>query len=392
MMRMYRPFSPRMQLDRQQAMWRVWCSGEQMHVAGVVAGFDRKTVFNRIVEAGGIAPRRRQSRSRLSYEDRVHIEIGLKMGRSMRLIAADLQRAPSTISREIKRHARSKASYRAKRAHAISFEDARRPQVSKIDASAALRARVSADLTGLKKWSPEQIAGRLARDFAGDETMNVHHETIYRWIYLQPRGELKREVTSALRSGRAMRTPATHLVAPGTGQIPDMVSIRDRPPVDHPDGTRIPGHWEGDLIIGKNNGSAIGTLVERATGYLMLLHLPHGRSADLVAAAVTARLAGLPDRLRQSLTWDQGKEMSQHKKVAIDADIDVYFADPRTPWHRPSNENTNGLLRQYFPKGTDLSLHTAADLAEVEAALNDRPRKRLDYAKPDELMTPLLLL
>ena len=391
-MMMTRPrFSARMRLDRQQVMWDLWQSGKEMSAAAEVVGVDRKTVYNRISEAGGIRPRRRQTRARLSLADRVHIEVAVKMGRSMRAIAADLGRQPSTITREVKSHARPDGRYLAKRAHAIAFEEARRPQPSKIEANPVLKAAILADLLGKKKWSPEQIAGRLRRDHPGEPAMNVHHETIYRWIYLQPRGELKREVTAALRSGRAMRRPHKHGRANGQGQIPDMVSIHDRPPVDDPDGTRIPGHWEGDLIIGKNNGSAIGTVVERATSYLLLLNLPHGRGVEHVTTALVQRLAELPDHLRQSLTWDQGKELSDHKRVSIDAAIEVYFADPHTPWHRPSNENTNGLLRQYFPKGTDLALHTAEDLAEVEAAMNDRPRKRLDFAKPQELMTQLLL-
>jgi IS30 family transposase len=393
MLMRYPPFSSRMRLDCQQLMWDTWLSGKDMSVAAGVLGVDRKSVYNRVAEAGGIRPRRRQTRSRLSYEDRVHIEIGLKHKRSQRAIAADLDRCPSTISREVRAHQTADGRYSAKRAHAIAFEDAKRPQAGKIESGPELRARILADLG--TKYSPEEIAGRLARDFPDDPDMNVHHETIYRFIYLQPRGELKRQVAAALRSGRAIRRPHTHGRSPdratGVGQIPEMVSIHDRPPVDLEDGSRIPGHWEGDLIIGKNNASAIGTVVERATGYLLLLHLPHGRSAEQVAAALTTRLIDLPDSLRRSLTWDQGKEMSQHKRVTIDAGIDIYFADPHTPWHRPSNENTNGLLRQYFPKGTDLSLHTAEDLAFVEHEMNDRPRKRLDYAKPQELMTQLLL-
>lgn len=382
-------FSPRMRLDLQQVMWCLWRSGMEMSEVAAVLGWDRHTVRNRVIEAGGIPPRRRQTVARLSFEDRVHIEVGLKQKRSMRALAADLGRAPSTISREVKAHSDARGLYRAKRAHAIAFHDARRPQIAKLDANPVLRARVLHDLG--KRYSPAEIAGRLRHDFPDDPEMRVHHETIYRWLYLQGRGELKREITAALRSGRAIRQPNKHGRSTGQGQIPDMVSIHDRPPVEHPDGTRIPGHWEGDLIIGKNNGSAIGTVVERATGYLMLLHLPDGRGVEHVTAALTKRLLELPEQLRQSLTWDQGKELSQHAKVSVDAGIDIYFADPHTPWHRPSNENTNGLLRQYFPKGTDLSVHDAEHLLFVEREMNDRPRKRLDFLKPQELMTQLLL-
>jgi len=382
-------FSPRMQLDRQQALWELWRSGKEVPEVAAVVGFAPETVRRWIAEAGGIEPRRRQSRARLSYEDRVYIEIGRKQKRSFRAIAADLGRAASTISREVSDHLNGDGRYDAKRAHAIAFEDAKRPQPMKLDEHSVLRARVVADLAA--NYSPEQIAGRLALEFPDEPEMNVHQETIYRWLYLQPRGELKREVVAALRHGRAFRRPQSHGKATGQGQIPDRVSIHDRPPVDHPDGTRIPGHWEGDLIIGKANASAIGTVVERATGYLLLLHLPNGRGVEHVTAALTQRLLELPESLRQSLTWDQGKELSQHAKVSVDAGIDIYFADPHTPWHRPSNENTNGLLRQYFPKGTDLAAHPAEHLAFVEAQMNDRPRKRLDYAKPQELMTQLLL-
>lgn len=390
---MNRPvFSPRMDLVVQERLWGLWRSGLEMSQVAERLGCDRKTVFNRVREHGGVAPRRRQTRSRLSYADRVHIEVALKQGRSLRAIAADLARAPSTISREVAAHRNTAGSYLAKTAHAQAFVAARRPQARKLDSNALLRARVLADLTGRRKFSPAQIAGRLRREFPDDAEKWVHPETIYRWLYLQARGELKAELKRALRSGRAMRRPHTHGRKTGQGTIPEMVSIHDRPPVDDPDdGTRIPGHWEGDLIIGKANASAMGTLVERATGYVMLLHLPHGRGVEHVTAALVERLAALPEDLRKSLTWDQGKELSQHKIVAQAAGIDVYFADPATPWHRPSSENVNGLLRQYFPKSTDLSLHTAAELLEVEQALNDRPRQRLDFATPHELMTQLML-
>jgi IS30 family transposase len=379
-----------MQLELQQRLWDAWCSGMNLREVGAWVGVDQVTVLNRLHEAGGIRPRRRQTRARLSFEDRVHIEIGLKQHRSIRAIAADLDRHPSTISREVKNHPDARGRYLAKRAHAVAFQDARRPQESKIEANPALKAEI---LSGLgKKYSPEEIAGRLARDFPDEPAMNVHHETIYRWIYLQPRGELRKEITAALRSGRAIRRPHKHApAADGRGLLREAISISERPPVDQPDGTRIPGHWEGDLIIGKNSASAIGTVVERATGYLILLHLPNGRGAEHVTAALTKRLIELPDDLRQSLTWDRGKELAQHAKVRIDAGIDVYFADPHSPWHRPSNENTNGLLRQYFPKGTDLLAHPAEHLAFVEHEMNDRPRKRLEYARPQELMSQLLL-
>ena len=384
-------YSPRMLLDVQQVMWEAWCSGQEMDVAGDLVGLDRKSVYNRVAEVGGIRPRRgRDLLGRaLSYPERMVIEAGLLQSKSLRAIAAELGRAPSTVKREVDRNTTPKKRYRAKVAHAKAFVNASRPQTSKIESYPALRARIIEDLG--KKYSPQQIAGRLAKDFPDDPEMNVHHETIYRFIYLQPRGELKKEIAAALRSGRAMRQPQGHRGGDGTGQIPGMVNISERPDVEDIDGTRFPGHFEGDLIIGKMNASAIGTVVERATGYLMLLHLPDGRTADKVAAALTERLIGLPESLRQSLTWDQGKEMSQHAKVSVDAGINIYFADPRSPWQRPSNENTNGLLRQYFPKGTDLSVHTRADLDFVEQQMNDRPRQRLDYARPQELMTELLL-
>lgn len=390
-MMMVVPFTPRMLTDVQQVMWEAWCSGLEMDVAGGMVGMDRKTVYNRVVEAGGIRPRRGRNRlgRPLSYPERMVIEAGRLQSKSLRAIAGELGRAPSTVKREIDRNTADGRHYRAKTAHARAFVKASRPQASKIESNPVLRARIIGGLA--KKYSPQQIAGRLAKEFPNDPEMNVHHETIYRFIYLQPRGELKKEIAAALRSGRARRLPQGHRGGAGQGQIPNMVNIKDRPAVDDVDGTRMPGHFEGDLIVGKLNASAIGTVVERATGYLMLLHLPNGRSAENVAAALTERLIGLPESLRQSLTWDQGKEMSQHAKVSVDAGISIYFADPRSPWQRPSNENMNGLLRQYFPKGTDLSVHTRADLDFVEQEINDRPRARLDYAKPQELMTELLL-
>ena len=383
-------FTKRMLTDVQQTIWDVYCGGEEMDIAAEVVGLDRKTVYNRIAQAGGIRPRRgRNLKGRcLAFEERVQIEVGIGLSRSVRGIAAGLGRAPSTVSREINERSTARGVYSATHAHALAWVAAGRPQAGKLDTNPVLRKRVETDL-GLG-YSPEQIAGRLSREFGDDPEMNVHHETIYRSVYLQARGALKRDVSSALRTGRTMRKPR-RTGRTSQGQIPGMILIADRPDVDDVDGTRIPGHWEGDLIVGTASKSAIGTVVERATGYLLLLHLPDGHTAEKVSTALTTALVDLPDALRRSLTWDQGKELSNHATVSIDASIDIYFCDPRSPWQRPSNENTNGLLRQYFPKGTDLNAYSAEDLAFVAHLMNDRPRKRLDYAKPQELMTELLL-
>ena len=249
-----------------------------------------------------------------------------------------------------------------------------------------LRAKVEKDLA--KKYSPEQIAGRLRVEFPDREEMWVSPETIYQSLYVQSRGALKRDLTSCLRTGRAVRRPSRK-VGQRKNRIPDLVNISQRPP--EVEDRAVPGHWESDLIIGKGNQSAIGTLVERTTNYTMLLHLPHGYTSELVRDALTVKIKTLPDSLRHSLTWDQGTEMGQWKTVSIDANIDIYFCDPHSPWQRGTNENTNGLLRQYFPKGTDLSIHSAEDLDWVAQELNDRPRKRLAFMKPIELIEKLLL-
>jgi IS30 family transposase len=331
----------------------------------------------------------------------------------LRRIAAGLGRAASTISREVGRHRSRDGGYSATHAQQQAFDAATRPQPLKLGVDTVhlrLRARVVADL--VVGFSPEQVSGRLRSEFGSDpaeQEMCVHHETIYRALYLQARGGLKREVEaaqqaaraaagaggqlpcSATRTNRTVRKPRTAKPATGRGRIPGMVSIRDRPPTRGTDGVWFPGHLEGDLIVGAGSKSAIGTIVERSTGYLWLLHLPHGHTAAAVAAALTQKLAGWPPHLKASLTWDQGKEMSLHAQVSVDANIKIYFADPHSPWQRPGNENINGLLRQYFPKRTDLNRHTSRDLDYVQNLLNDRPRARFAYAKPNELMNELLL-
>jgi IS30 family transposase len=281
----------------------------------------------------------------------------------------------------------AKSGYSARIAQRRSEERARRPKAGKLAHCPALRDKVQALLT--KKYSPEQIAGQLAKTYPDRPEMQVSHETIYKALYVQGRGELRRELAKCLRTGRALRKPRRRTRAgDGRGRIPGMVNISERPAeaVDR----AVPGHWEGDLIIGKDQASQIGTLVERSTGFVQLLHLPASREADVVAEAMIATVQALPGNLWKTLTWDQGHELAAHGRISIDAGIDIYFCDPHSPWQRGSNENTNGLLRQYFPKGTDLSVHSAAYLDEVAAELNNRPRKRFDWDSPAQVLDQLL--
>jgi IS30 family transposase len=305
----------------------------------------------------------------------------------MRKIAARLGRSPSTISRELARNAGcSGQAYRATTAHALAYQRAGRPKPSKLATNLVLRRKVEEDLQ--LRYSPEQIVGRLRREFPDDPEMRVSTETIYQSLYIQSRGALRRDLTKCLRTGRALRRPCRQ-AGQRKNRIPDMINISQRPA--EADDRAVPGHWEGDLIIGKNNATAIGTLVERTTGYAMLVHLPDGYKAEHVRDALAAKIQTIPEILRASLTWDQGPEMGHWKEVSVAADIDIFFCDPHAPWQRGTSENTNGLLRQYFPKGTDLSIHSATDLDWVATELNDRPRKRLGFAKPIEEIGPLLL-
>ena len=376
-----------------QAMWHVYAETSSSPAAAAAVGVDRKTAFNWICGAGGIRPRqgRHPSGRRLSFEDRCLIEAGVAVGETQTSIAARIGFDKATLSREIGRGRLASGRYSAKRGQAAAVLNARRPKPGKLATSPQLRARVEEDLG--KRYSPQQIAERLRRDFPDDPEMQVHHETIYQSLYVQARGTLRADLTRCLRTGRIRRRPRR---PDGTeerrGRIPEMVMISERP-VEVAD-RAVPGHWEGDLIVGKLNGSAIGTVVERTTNYTLLLHLPDGHGTEQVTTALVERMRQLPDQLRRSITWDQGKEMAAHKRLSggvLGEDFKVYFCDPHSPWQRAVNENTNGLLRQYFPKGTDLSVHTAADLAWVEHELNDRPRKRLDYLRPSEVIGDLLL-
>jgi IS30 family transposase len=316
-------------------------------------------------------------------EERVEIRVGLERGESFTAIAGRLGRAPSTVSREV--HANGdRQRYAPVPAHQRACARARRPKPTKLRASPQLCARVIADLEAW--WSPKQIACRLRAEFGDDTSMRVSHETIYKSLYVQGRGELRRELARCLRTGRAQRRSRHRTER--RGQIPDMVMISERPA--EVDDRAVPGHWEGDLILGKHGKSAIGTLVERSTRYVMLLHLPNGRSAEHVRDAMTATIQTLPASLRRTLTWDQGKEMSEHTQFSIDTGVEVFFCDPHSPWQRGSNENTNGLLRQYFPRGTDLSVHDTTALQAAADSLNGRPRETLGWLKPAEKLAELL--
>ncbi|MCU1430850.1 MAG: integrase [Actinomycetia bacterium] len=325
------------------------------------------------------------SPQRLSLEERIEIRLGLERGESLAALGRRLGRATSTISRDVAANG-GRDGYRPLAAHRRAAEQARRPKVTKLATHPDLCTRVIADLEAW--WSPQQIARRLRHEFGDDTTMNVSHETIYKSLYVQGRGELRRELARCLRTGRAQRRAQGRIET--RGRITDMVMISERP-AEVAD-RAVPGHWEGDLIIGKNGKSAIGTLVERATRYVMLLHLPNGRDAEAVRDAMTATIQTLPATLRRTLTWDQGVEMAQHRQFSIDTGVDVYFCDPHTPWQRGSNENTNGLLRQYFPKGTDLSVHDAAALQAAADSLNGRPRETLNGKKPTEQLAEFIAM
>ena len=321
----------------------------------------------------------------LSLQDRLVIADGLIARRTVTEIAAEIGKDKSTVSREVAD--RSVAGvYLPHQAHQVAAANRARPKASKLVEHTALRGQVEDGLE--RKLSPEQISNRLVKDFPDDESMRVSHETIYQALYVQARGGLKREVQHALRTGRTRRKPQRQPGQRTHRFVDPMVMISDRPA--EVEDRAVPGHWEGDLIMGESNRSAIGTLVERTTRYTMLVHLPDGHDAEHVRDQLIATIATLPAHLRGSLTWDQGAEMARHQQFATATDMPVYFCDPASPWQRGSNENTNGLLRQYFPKGTDLSVHGLEDLEHVAQELNGRPRKTLDWDTPAERLRDLL--
>ena len=379
-----RPAAPR---ALQAQFWEGMRSGLGIQEAGQAAGVSPVLAFKWFKQAGGVksnGPRPAVGRY-LSVAEREEIAVGLASGESVRAIAARLGRAPSTVSREVRRNSRGRRYYRALAAQGQAQWRAARPKTAKLAGNALLRGWVQDRLE--QRWSPEQISVMLKREFPDDAEMRVSHEAIYQAIYVQGRGALRRELAVCLRTGRALRKPRRK-DGERRGKIPGMVMISERP-AEAAD-RAVPGHWEGDLIIGKNGKSAIGTLVERSTRFVLLLHLPGGHGAGQVAAAMTEAMGGLPEAIRRSLTWDQGGEMAAHAQIALATDLDIYFCDPHSPWQRGSNENTNGLLRQYFPKGTNLAAHSREHLDAVAAQLNSRPRKTLGWKTPAQALDEFL--
>jgi transposase, IS30 family len=375
---------------QRRAFWRAVRDGLPTIAAARQAGVSQVRGFRWFRECGGVSPVELSEPTGryLDLAEREEIACGLERGESKRSIGRRLNRSASAISREVRLNGRPGRPYRAVPAQAAAEARRHRPKPRKL-AGERLRAQVQEGLE--KHWSPAEISARLRVDFPEDESMRISHETIYQSLFVQARGELRKDLTRRLRTGRALRKPRKRVDgrADPDRRIPDKTMISERPA--EADDRAVPGHWEGDFVVGKNNRSAVATLVERSTRFLILLHLPGGPH-DLPAfekAAVEAMTA-LPAQLRRSLAWDQGLEMRGHKKISIAADLPIYFCDPHSPWQRGTNENTNGLLRQYLPKGTDLSTHTPADLAEIARSLNGRPRKTLNWLKPIEVIGPLL--
>ena len=361
-------------------IWDRWQRGESMSSIG--RRFDRESssIFSVLSPSGGIRPAERKRSGRaLSLIEREEISRGLVAGRSLRTIAAQLGRAPSTISREVGRNG-GRDRYRGAVSDQAAWDRALRPKLCKLACHPALRRTVSSKLR--RQWSPEQIAGWLKRSFPDEERHRVSHETIYKSLFIQARGVLKKELLEHLRAKRTIRRSRhASLKRDGLGQVKNAISISERPA--SVEDRAVPGHWEGDLIAGSRN-SYIATLVERQSRYVILVKVANKDTGSVVSALIK-QARKLPRELYQSLTWDRGKELADHQRFTLATDVEVYFCDPRSPWQRGTNENTNRLLRQYLPKGTDLSLHSQAKLSAVARQLNERPRKTLMYQTPAEI-------
>ena len=365
--------------EQKSQMWDRWQKGESLHTIARLFDRNHGSIAGILSRAGGIRPRPRiRSRLSLTLSEREDVSRGLSAGLSMRAIAAQLGRSPSTVSREIARNG-GYDDYRASLAEQAAWDRAQRPKRCKLACNKPLNRVVAKKLQS--QWSPQQIAGWLKRAYPGNEDQHVSHETIYRTLFIQSRGALKKELQQCLRSKRVMRRGKTSsLKGQGLGKIPYAVPISERPASVKD--RAVPGHWEGDLIAGSNN-TFIATLVERHSRYVMLAKLDN-KNTKTVISALIKQSKKLPSELYKSLTWDRGSELTDHQHFTLSTDIKVYFCDPQSPWQRGSNENTNRLLRQYFPKGTDLSIHSQAKLNAVARQLNERPRKTLAYETPAE--------
>jgi IS30 family transposase len=364
---------------------RLTAAGLPSRLIGAQIGRHHRTVGGQISRLRRpVVPEPRRSPLRLSAPEREEISRGLAGGDSLRVIARRLGRASSTISREVTANG-GRRRYRACSADKAAVRRLRRPKCSKLVSCPRLRAVVQAKLE--LRWSPQQISGWLVTEFPHDPEMRVSHETIYLSLFVQSRGALRKELTRYLRSGHTTRRARGHTVMNGQGQLRGTLNIRERPA--EANDRAVPGHWEGDLLMGKRM-HAMATLVERKTRFVMLVALPDGHAADVVADALAAKIVELPDQLRRSLTWDQGKEMAAHARFSIQTGVQVYFCDPRSPWQRGSNENTNGLLRQYFPKRSEIANYTQADLDAVAKELNGRPRQTLGWRSPSQALDEAL--
>ena len=374
-----------MTLAEQREIRRRVATGERIANVASGLGCTKRTVHDVLARSGGLPPRPTvRSRLRLSSAEREEISRGLRVGESFRRIAGRLARPTSTVWREVNANG-GRRRYRAYLAEERAIHRARRPRPAKLARNRQLRQIVERLLEA--RWSPQQIAWQLRQDHPDEPEMWVSHETIYQSLFVQGRGALRAELTRCLRTGRARRRPWNRVRG---GEISDMVLLSERPA--EVEDRAVPGHWEGDLIIGKANRSAIGTLVERQTRFLMLVALPDGRTAEAVRAALAKRILSLPVELRRSLTWDRGSEMAEPVRFTLDTGVQVYFCEPHSPWQRGTNENTNGLVRQYFPKGTDLSVHSQAHLDAVARELNARPRQTLGWMKPSEALARVVAL
>ena len=379
---------PTLSLEHTRRFWQGIRAGLGWEEAAKAAGASKTWAWKQLVKAGGVNPvpiAEPAGRRYLRFEEREEIMQLQAIGLGVRAIAREIGRDPATVSRELKR-AVGVRGYKASMAQTHADRGRRGPRNAKLATNLKLRGEVQARLE--RRESPEQIAGRLKVAFPDEPEMWVSAETIYQSLYVQARGGLKRELTAYLRTGRSMRKPRRTLGHRRT-RIPDMVLISDRPP--EIEDRAVPGHWEGDLIMGsKSSDTAVGTLVERTTGFVMLLHLPDGHGTLAVQKALTAKMLTLDERLRRSLTWDQGREMTNHREISAATGLDIYFCDPHSPWQRGSNENTNGLLRQYLPKGSDLSFYGPGMLDNIADELNSRPRKRHGFRTPAEKLEETL--